>query len=68
MHFQLSTLFSMPYAQGRDNPGIVLRQGLDISKTERATVGQVYDAIVEDLIEAKKYLAIGESERITNGP
>jgi hypothetical protein len=67
MHFQLSTLFSMPYIQGRENPGIVLRKGLDISKTERATVGEVYDAVVEDLIEAKKYLAIGESERISNG-
>ena len=67
VHFQLSTLFSMPYAQGRDNPGIVLRQGLDISTTERATVGEVYDAIVEDLIEAKKYLANGENERVKSG-
>lgn len=67
IHFQLSTLFSMPYAQGRDNPGIVLRQGLDISTTERATVGEVYDAIVADLIEAKKYLANGENERVKNG-
>ena len=67
LHFQLSTLFSMPYAQGPDNPGIVLRQGLDISTTQRSTVGQVYDAIVEDLKEAKKYLANGENERVSNG-
>ena len=64
LHFNLVTLFAMPYAQGRDNPGVVLRQGLDISTTTRATVGEVYDAIVADLIEAKKYLANGESERI----
>ena len=67
LHFQLSTLFSMPYAQGRDNPGIVLRKSLDISTTQRATVGEVYDAIVEDLIEAKKFLANGENERIKGG-
>ncbi|MBO4743523.1 MAG: RagB/SusD family nutrient uptake outer membrane protein [Bacteroidales bacterium] len=64
-HFHMVTLFAMPYVQGRDNPGVVLRQGIDISKTERATVGEVYDAIVEDLKEAKKYLANGEKERIT---
>ena len=64
VHFQLVNLFAMPYAQGRDNPGVVLRQDLDISTTKRATVGEVYDAVVADLIEAKKYLANGESERI----
>ena len=67
LHFQLVNLFAMPYAQGRDNPGVVLRQGLDISTTKRATVGEVYDAVVEDLLEAKKYLANGENERIKNG-
>ena len=64
LHFQLVNLFAMPYSQGRDNPGVVLRQGLDISTTQRATVGEVYDAVVDDLLEAKKYLANGENERI----
>ncbi|MBO4455829.1 MAG: RagB/SusD family nutrient uptake outer membrane protein [Bacteroidales bacterium] len=64
-HFHLVTLFAMPYAQGRDNPGVVLRQGLDISTTSRATVGEIYDAVVNDLIEAKKFLAIGEKERVS---
>ncbi len=64
LHFHLVTLFAMPYVQGRDNPGVVLRTNLDISTTKRATVGEVYDSIVSDLIEAKKYLANGESERI----
>ena len=67
LHFHLVTLFAMPYAQGRENPGVVLRQDLDISETKRATVGEVYDAVVNDLIEAKKYLANGESERIKGG-
>ena len=67
LHFHLVTLFAMPYAQGRSNPGVVLRQGTDNSTTVRATVGEIYDAVVEDLIEAKKYLANGESERVKNG-
>ena len=67
LHFNLVTLFAMPYSQGRNNPGVVLRQGTDNSTTVRATVGEVYDAIVADLIEAKKYLANGESERIKGG-
>lgn len=67
LHFHMVTLFAMPYVQGRDNPGVVLRQGVDISSTQRATVGEVYDAIVEDLKEAKKYLANGEAERIKAG-
>ncbi len=64
MHFHMVTLFAMPYANGRDNPGVVLRRNLDISTTTRATVGEVYDAIVEDLKSAKEYMARGEGERI----
>ena len=64
-HFHMVTLFAMPYVQGRDNPGVPLRVGLDISTTTRATVGEVYDQIVEDLKSAKQYLAVGEKERIS---
>ncbi len=51
-HFHMVTLFAMPYVCGRDNPGVPLRIGMDYSKTERASVGEVYDAIVEDLKSA----------------
>ena len=64
-HFNLVNLFAMPYVQGRDNLGVVLRQGMDISTTTRATVGEVYDAVVADLIKAKEYLANGEKERVS---
>ena len=67
LHFNLVTLFAMPYSQGPNNLGIVLRRDLDISTTKRATVGEVYDSIVSDLIEAQKYLANGENERIAKG-
>ena len=58
-HFHMVTLFAMPYVCGRDNPGVPLRIGMDYSTTTRATVGQVYDAIVEDLKEAAKYMGMG---------
>ena len=51
-HFHMVTLFAMPYVCGRDNPGVPLRIGMDYSKTERASVGEVYDAIVKDLKSA----------------
>lgn len=58
-HFHMVTLFAMPYVCGRDNPGVPLRIGMDYSTTTRATVGQVYDAIVSDLKDAAKYMGMG---------
>lgn len=66
-HFQMVTLFAMPYADGRENPGVPLRTSTDtFGATTRATVGEVYDQVVADLIKAKEYLAKGEAQR-TNG-
>ncbi len=57
-HFQMVTLFAQPYVEGRDNLGVPLRkEDSDKKVTTRATVGEVYDAIVEDLIAAKQYMA-----------
>lgn len=58
-HFHMVTLFAMPYVCGRDNPGVPLRIGMDYSTTTRASVGQVYDAIVKDLKDADKYMSMG---------
>ena len=58
-HFQMVTLFARPYVCGRDLPGIPLRRGMDYSTTTRASLGEVYDAIVEDLKEAIKYMDAG---------
>jgi hypothetical protein len=56
-HFHMVTLFAMPYAQGRDNMGVPLRLATTTTEpTTRATVGEVYDAIVEDLLKAKEYM------------
>lgn len=58
IHFQLVTLFAMPYVCGTDNPGIVLHCGMAsyTNDIKRATVGQVYDAVVGDLKTAISYL------------
>ena len=56
-HFHMVTLYAMPYAQGRENMGVPLRlSSTTTSPTTRASVGEVYDAIVEDLIKAKEYM------------
>lgn len=52
MHLHMVTLYAKPYAQGRDNMGVVLRKSTDTSVTTRATVGQCYDQIVTDLKKA----------------
>jgi hypothetical protein len=58
-HFHLVTLYAKPYVAGRDNLGVVLRTSTDCSETHRATVGEVYDQVVEDLKTAAEYLALG---------
>lgn len=55
-HFHMVTLFAQPYVCGPENPGVPLRLSTDTSVTERATVGKVYNAVVDDLKEAIKYM------------
>ena len=59
-HFHMVTLFAMPYVCGRDNPGVVIRQGMDYSETKRSTVGECYDAVVSDLKHAIEYMDKGK--------
>ena len=65
-HLHLVTLYATPYVAGRDKPGVVLRKSTDCSTTTRATVGEIYDQIVEDLKTAAQYLATG-SDRGDHG-
>ena len=62
-HLNLVTLYAKPYSLGRSNPGIVLRNSTDNSITKRATVGEVYDQIVSDLIEAIRLMGNGGTAR-----
>ena len=58
-HFHMVTLFARPYVCGRELPGVPLRIGMDYSTTTRASVGEVFDAIVADLIKAIDYMDAG---------
>lgn len=52
-HFYLVTGFGRPYSQGRDNPGVPIMTEPDLeAEPSRATVGEVFDFLVEDLTEA----------------
>lgn len=64
-HLHLVTLYAKPYSFGRDNLGVVLRTSTETNSTVRATVGQVYDQIRDDLIKAASLMAADES-RVTN--
>ncbi|MBP5676083.1 MAG: RagB/SusD family nutrient uptake outer membrane protein [Bacteroidales bacterium] len=65
-HFTLCNLFAKPYSFGPDNPGVVLRIGTDYSETKRSTVGECYDAIEADLLEAIRLMS-PENRRGDNG-
>ncbi len=57
VHLQLLNLWAKPYSHGRDNLGVILRTKTGDSTTVRASVGEVYDQIVADLIEAARLMS-----------
>ena len=60
VHFHLVNIYAKPYSCGRDNLGVVLRTSTDCSVTKRATVGEVYDQVVADLIKAAQLMEKGK--------
>jgi starch-binding outer membrane protein, SusD/RagB family len=61
-HFFLVRVFGRPYPQGRDNPGVPIRQDTDPSaQPERATVGAVYDLVVADLLKAAQLMTVSKA-------
>jgi starch-binding outer membrane protein, SusD/RagB family len=52
IHFDLVRFFAMPYIQGRDKPGVIIRTTSAGQGGPRNTVGEVYDQVVTDLIKA----------------
>lgn len=65
-HFHLVNLFAKPYSHGTDNPGIVIRTSTDTSVTTRATVGQVYKRIEDDLLDAIRLMGKSSAPRMGN--
>ncbi|MEQ8471967.1 MAG: RagB/SusD family nutrient uptake outer membrane protein [Marinoscillum sp.] len=63
--FDLLRFFALSYNQGRDNPGVVLRTSLsDPSEKARSTVGECYDQVLEDLLQAEELMTDGESRGV----
>lgn len=65
-HMQMCELFAYPYSMGRDNPGIVLRLAPMKDTPVRATVGEVYDQLEKDLLQAIELMK-GGKRRGDNG-
>jgi len=66
LHFNLCRIFCYPYSHGKDNPGVVIRTSTDCSTTTRATIGEVYDQVEQDLKKAAELLK-GKTARGNNG-
>lgn len=63
--FDLLKFFAKSYNEGVDNPGIVIRNSLDVpSITPRSTVGQSYDQVVSDLLKAEELMSDDESRGV----
>ena len=62
-HFQMVSLFAMPYADSRDAMGVPLRLSTESLETTRASVGEVYDAVVADLIKAQEYMEMDKDAK-----
>lgn len=58
-HFEIALVFSQAYSKGRDNLGIPVITAPDPElddKPARNTVGETYDQIIADLLEAEKII------------
>lgn len=57
----LLKFFAMPYTHGRDGLGVILKKkAADPSIQKRSTVGESYDAVVNDLLKAEKLMGEGK--------
>ncbi len=59
-HFDVARVYAQAYSKGTDAPGVPVVLASDATGTEkpgRGTVGEVYDQIVEDLLEAESLIA-----------
>ncbi len=66
-HLWLCNLYARPYALGRDNVGVVIRTSTNTDVTTRATVGECYDQIVQDLNNAIELMGLVPRRGFNNG-
>ncbi|WP_370175043.1 RagB/SusD family nutrient uptake outer membrane protein [Leeuwenhoekiella palythoae] len=61
-YFQLVNVFGRPYNQGRDNLGVPLKlTSLIDDLPDRASVGEIYDQVVSDLLKAESLMTVKKS-------
>lgn len=66
-NFAMLQLYSFPYSQGQSNLGIPLKKTSSIDERPvRSTVGESYNAVVEDLLKAETLMA-GDSKNNIKG-
>jgi hypothetical protein len=59
VYFRMVNVFGRPYYQGRENPGVPLKLNTDVTnKPPRASVGEIYDQVVKDLLKAETLMTI----------
>lgn len=62
IYFQLTNIYGRPYSQGTSNLGIPLKLSSAVDDVpDRATVGQVYEQIEQDLLKAEELMSIPKS-------
>jgi len=67
-HLYLCNLYAHPYSFGRENPGVVLRlKSGATGEDKRATVGECFDQIEADLLQAIDLMSKGGTRRGNNG-
>ncbi len=61
VHFQLGNVFGRPYSQGTNNLSVPLKLLSDTNDMpERATVGEVYAQVLQDLLKAETLLTVSK--------
>ena len=59
MHFNLARLYATPYSHDPSKPGIILRLSTnDPSEKGRATVGETYQQVLDDLLTAADLMSL----------
>ncbi|ASK32856.1 RagB/SusD family nutrient uptake outer membrane protein [Chryseobacterium sp. T16E-39] len=62
VYFSLVNVFGKPYNQGTGNPGVPLKTSDDVNDLPaRASVGQIYDQIVNDLKKAEQLMSLDKN-------
>ncbi|MGR3854093.1 RagB/SusD family nutrient uptake outer membrane protein [Chryseobacterium indologenes] len=59
VYFSMVNVFGRPYNQGTGNPGVPLKLSDDVNDLPaRATVGEIYNQVVSDLLKAEKLMTL----------